>query len=340
MVAKEARQHHHIPEFYLRGFATGSGKRRRIQVGNIIARNFFEVNPKKIGKKRDFNRVEIPGHKPDALESNLSKFESEVAQSIRNVSASPKFEGDDRRNILNLIALLAVRSPQMREHIRQMSERMMKKMLGLSLASKERWEEQEAAMIAAGKGPAPGEPQITYEDMKEYYEKDEYEITLNREYHIGLELQLHDSVLRMLAIRKWQMYVIEKEDDGCFVTTDRPVVLTYNDPEKVPLLFRDSPGFGLPDTEVLFPLTKNLSLIGSFEGDDNVVTTRMPLVASANLRMIQWAYAQFYTEKRVIPYIGPDMRLYHDAHFFDKWRRYSKLPEGVQDEQPKFDGKL
>jgi hypothetical protein len=72
----------------------------------------------------------------------LGGFEAEVAESIRRVVESQKLEGDDRRNILNLIALLVVRSPQMREHVRKMLEEVMRKMLSTSLASKQRWEEQ------------------------------------------------------------------------------------------------------------------------------------------------------------------------------------------------------
>lgn len=151
-----ARHHHHIPQFYLRGFAASTKKGDyKLTVANVAAGKFFETNPRNVGGERDFNRIEIEGHAPNALEQKLAGFETEVAESFRSVAESRKFEGDERRNILNLIALLAVRSPQMREHIRKMQEELMKRMLSMSLASRQRWERQEARMIAAGNGSRP-----------------------------------------------------------------------------------------------------------------------------------------------------------------------------------------
>ncbi len=323
---KEARHHHYLPQCYLRGFAVGSGKRCHLTVANIASKKYFETNPRNVGGVRDFNRVDIAGFKPDALEGMLANFEGQVATALRSVDGSRKFEGDDRVFILNLVALLAVRSPQMREHWRKMEEQLMKKMLGLSLASKTRWEAQEAAMAKAGRGPKPGEPTISYEQMKEFYEKDEYDIRLNQEHHIGIEFQTHDVVLRALMARKWEMHAIENDDLGSYVTTDRPVVITWNNPEKVPAMYRDSPGFGMPDTEVLFPITKNLIVIGSFEGKDGTVPATTPLVAGANTKMIHHAFEQIYGPKTVILYIGPDMQFYHDRNFLDKWERFKQKP--------------
>jgi hypothetical protein len=318
-MANEARHHHHIPQFYLRGFAASTGKDDyKLTVANLEAGKFFETNPRNVGGERDFNRIEIEGHAPDALEQKLAGFEAEVAESIRRVAESQKFEGDDRRNILNLIALLAVRSPQMREHIRKMQEQLMKKMLSISLASKERWEQQEARMIAAGKGAPPGEPRLTYEQVKEFHEQGEYDILLNRGYHIGLELRMHNLVLHALAARKWTLYTSD-EAAGCFVTTDRPVMLTYVKPMEVPLLYRNSPGFGMPETEVMFPLTRHMTLVGMFEGGESVVKANTYIVAHANTKMIHGSYRQVYMPKQAVPHLGTDLKTYHDERFMERY---------------------
>jgi len=320
-VAKnEARHHHHIPQCYLRGFSTGSGKKCRVQVANLVPQVWFETNPRNIGGVRDFNRIELEGFEPDALEGMLSNFEGEVATAIRNIVASHKFDGADRNAVLNLIALLAVRSPQNREQLRKFEEEVLKKVLGLSLATKERWEAQEAEMKKAGY-EMPNE--IPYEQMKEFYESDEYTISLNTEHHIAMELQSHDVVLRTLADRKWKLY-ITNEDKGFFVTTDRPVVLTWNHPEEMPVMMRDSPGFGMTETDLIFPLTKELLLVGSFEGEDAVLEAPAEFVAFANMRMIRYSHGQVYAAKRSFPYIGPDRRFYNDRHFMEQWEPYRK----------------
>lgn len=182
-------------------------------------------------------------------------------------------------------------------------------------------------MAKAGRGQKPGELNISYEEMKEFYEKDEYSITLNREHHIKNEFTAHNPVLHALMARKWELHAIESDNVGCYVTTDRPVVLTWNNPERVPALYRDAPGFGMPDTEVLFPITKNLIVIGSFEGKNGTVSAATPFVARANTTMIHHAFEQMYGPKKVIPYIGPDFRFYHDRNFLDRWEQFKLKPD-------------
>jgi len=104
----------------------------------------------------------------------------------------------------------------------------------------------------------------------------------------------HNVVLKALMARKWEMHAIASEDVGCFVTTDRPVVLTWNNPEKIPPMYRESPGFGMPNTEVLFPITKNLIVIGSFQGKGGTMLATTPFVAGAQQQAIEALCAVAY----------------------------------------------
>jgi len=332
-MANEARHHHYIPQCYLRGFSVGSGKKRLVTVASLEGARFFETNPRNVGGVRDFNRIEIPGFKPDALEGMLANFEGEVATAIRNVEVSRKFEGDDSNAILNLAALLAVRSPQMRESIRQFEERILKQVLGLSLATKERWENQLRQMKEAG---IEVKDSLSYEDMKKFHDEGAYNIRLNREHHIKLEMATHDTVLRTMVVRKWRLCVAAPEA-GCFVTSDRPVVLTWDKPNEIPAILRNSPGFGMPDTEVLFPLTQHMALVGAFDGKEGTEEVSSILIAAANAKMIGHAFEQIYTAKRTFPYVGPNMSYHHDRHFFEVMaplRRRSTKDEAAATVQP------
>jgi len=201
----------------------------------------------------------------------------------------------------------------MREHLRKFQERVMKQVLGLTLATKERWESQMRQMKEAG---YEVNDSLSYEDMRKFHEKDEYEINLNREHYIGLEVAGHDTVLHALSVRKWRLCVTTREK-GCFVTADRPVALTWNRPDVIPPLMRDSPGFGMADTEVLFPLTQNLALVGAFEGEDKTEEADTFFGAAANMRMVGFAFGYVYTPRRVFPYVGPGATYCHDRHFFE-----------------------
>jgi hypothetical protein len=171
----------------------------------------------------------------------------------------------------------------------------------------------------AGKGPPPGEPGLTYEEVTAFHQRGEYDILLNRGYHIGLELQMHDPVLRVLAARKWTLYN-SNDATGCFVTTDRPVMLPYVNPMDVPPLYRSSPGFGMPDTEVMFPITQQMTLVGMFEGQESVVRASTHVVAHANTKMILGSYEQVYMPKRAVPYgsLGPEFKICHDDKFMER----------------------
>jgi hypothetical protein len=305
----EARQHHYIPQCYLRGFAVKGKKYWQMTVANIQSGEFFETNTKNVGGERDFNRIEVP-----------------VAPAIRRVAESRRFEGDDRISILNLMALMAVRSPYMREHWRQAHENLMKRVMDVALATPERWQSQLQQMKNAGKEINEN---LTYDQIKDFHERGEYDINMNREWFIGLELKLFETVLLTLVDRKWVLYVTPPAN-GVFVTGDRPVALYYKDRKGVPPMLQESPGFAMPGTQILFPLRHDMALVGDFEdAEDGTQVASMPLVAMANLRMIERAQAQVYSIKRTFPYVGPPFYVYHDSHFMVRFAAEKKRRGGA-----------
>src|SRR6201999_3770680 len=87
-----------------------------------------------VAQSRDFNRITVEGHNPDALENAMSKFESEVAPALDRTNVAGTFVDDnDRALVLNLIGLLALRNPRWRETVRSFRERTVKGMMDLTL---------------------------------------------------------------------------------------------------------------------------------------------------------------------------------------------------------------
>ena len=68
-------------------------------------------------------RFEAQGRKPDWLEEEFSKLEFKACEAIRHVVQTRTFAGEDKNYILNLMALLAVRSPEQRENMRDFQAR-------------------------------------------------------------------------------------------------------------------------------------------------------------------------------------------------------------------------
>src|SRR4051812_21292355 len=133
-----ARRHHYVPRFYLRLFCDPKG---RLFVVDAKERKSFGAPPERVAMEKDFNRVDIDGVEPDALEKGYAKFESEVAPALTRIINLGTFTvEEDRALILNFIALLYVRNPQKRDSINDFQEDVLKKTLELTYATEERWE--------------------------------------------------------------------------------------------------------------------------------------------------------------------------------------------------------
>lgn len=316
MAKSEARLHHYIPQAYLRGFGWKGAKYWYTNAAALRFQNWFQPNVRNIGAERDFLRIEVDGHEPDALERAMAGFDDQGAAALRHIDETNRFEGDDKIMVLNLIALFAVRSPQMRENLRLIQEQIMKMMMDQTLATKERWESTVKQMRDAGRELPNG---VTYEQLREFQVRGEYDIHMNREWFIRLEVDMFATVLQTLGARRWRLYV-SGDRTGPFITSDRPVVLTWNRPDQVPPMFRNSPGFAVGNTEVYFPLNHRMAVVGSFE-DDQEGTHQADLrtIAVANTKMIEHAFAQIYTKSKEFVYVGPPLTLYQDSRFMERF---------------------
>ena len=215
----ESRNHHYIPQGYLRGFGLQRGKHHIVVVHDFQNKRTYETNTRNVCAERDFMRFEAQGRKPDWLEEEFSKLESKACEAIRDVvRTTGTFEGEHKNYILNLMALLAVRSPEQRENMRDFQARVATRTMDLVLEKKERWESENKRMQeATGKMH-----NVTYEEAKEFHERGEYTIEVAREHHIATEIKLFETVLQLLGQRQWTLYIAEGTY-GEFITTDRPV---------------------------------------------------------------------------------------------------------------------
>lgn len=295
-----ARHHHYLSQCYLKGFTKGGSKKSKITVIDFREKKYFETIPRNVGGIRDFNRIEVEGVDPNLIETSLAKFEGEAASALRHVEENLAFEGAAKELILNLVAILAIRSPEMREHWRKFRAQIAEQVMSLCLATKERWDSQIRQMKEHGNAV---DENVSYEDVKKFHESKQYTIEVAREHHIHMELKGIEAILPYLGSRNW-LLVRSTDETGPFITTDNPVNLTWNEPEKIPPFYRNSPGYGLRNTQVYFPISKNLALVGEFDGQTGVIDATTELVAMLNSKMLMFAYTQIYTPKIGFFYIG------------------------------------
>jgi hypothetical protein len=134
---------------------------------------------------------------------------------------------------------------------------------------------------------------MTYEELKEFFDSDEYHIIVPNESHIDMEFKGIDTILPYLFGRGWTLYVAD-ENAGPFVTCDRPVILEWKHPESVPPFYRHRPGFGLKDIRVIFPVSQNIAMIGEFDTPNKVIVAKRKLVSKVNTKVILFARYQVY----------------------------------------------
>jgi hypothetical protein len=297
-----ARHHHYLSQCYLRGFTSGNGKNSKLTVFDFKEKRHFETIPRNVGGIRDFNRIEVEGFPSDYVENGLAEFEGLAATALRNVSEGAAFEGENKHIILNLIALLASRSPEKREQWRKFQSQIAEQIMSLSLATEERWVSQIAQMKKSGKKV---NEDISYADIKKFIDSKEYKIEVPREFHIHLEMEAVKALLPYLTNRNW-LVVRTTDESGLFITSDHPVVLIWKDPESHPPFYRNHPGFGLSGTQVLFPISSKVAIIGEFKGNSGDVTSTLRLTADFNSMLLNISHKQIYAPKLAFPFIGKD----------------------------------
>lgn len=255
----EARKHHWVPQCYLKGFAKSRSKKAKLHVIDAIAQKAFQATPRSVAWARDFNRIDVDKLPPNMIESGLSNFEGRVDRALERICIQRGFSNtDDRILVFNLIALLAMRNPRMRESWRQSQENVAKVIMDLTVSTKERYESSLASAKKAGVLSSGDD--VTYEQAREFVARGEFKVDVPTTRHVDMEMKSVDTVLPLLLGRKWVL-LIAPSNSGGFVTTDHPVVLQWTDTKDRGAFY--PPGFGLRGTEVVFPLSHDLGPDGN-----------------------------------------------------------------------------
>ena len=82
--------------------------------------------------------------------------------------------------------------------------------------------------------------------------------------------------------------------------------MSWQEPDKVPPFYRQSPGFGLQGTKVYFPVSQDLALLGEFEGREGKIEATENLVAVFNSKMFFNVHKQVYAPKFGLKFYGKD----------------------------------
>lgn len=272
-----ARRHHYLPQAYLAAFTGTGAKDAYFFALDVNTGHCFRTSPMKVATERDFNRVDIEGQSPDAIEQGLAPFEEQAVRAIRSVIDTQEFPNDDDWNwILNLLGLIAVRNPQFRKSFNDSREQVIHRIGDLLISDEKIWNNHLKKMRESGEMISED---VSFDDMKQFIEERKYQIEFHPQGNLRVEFHAFNKILPILGQRTWSVLVAPNEGPE-FICADHPVTLVWKRGRGGPV------GYGLKETEVFFPLGRRVGFYGVFETPlRSVVTLKQGQVATMNRRV-------------------------------------------------------
>ena len=93
----------------------------------------------------------------------------------------------------------------------------------------------------------------------------------------------------------------------------------------MPPFHRNHPGHGMKETRVWFPVSKDLGMIGEFEGREGRHKATKQVVAAMNSMTISFSQRQFYAPNLGFPIVGPNGEIHDGRHLLNALGRKSGL---------------
>lgn len=284
-------KHHYVPQCYLRQFANKKGKAFQVSVFDREQQRSFKKNVREVACQNYFNRIHLDGMDPNGLERAMSEFETGLAEALVRINKAGNLDNEeDKSYLLTLIGLTALRNPDMRKNIKGIADGLGHLHIAARLKSRATYDASVAEAKVAGALPANYD--VTYEEMRAAFEDGDFKIELDNNALISHEFQMLDHIVPLLHKRGWHL-LRAPEGSGGFITSDRPFCLMWEDPA-----MRDgplAPGLAMMRTDIYFPISPTLAVVGAFNIGNTVEDVSNETVAICNATMPKVADRQVYS---------------------------------------------
>ena len=255
------RKHHYVPQFYLRGFAVDGKRDGQLWVLDKKAGRQWESTVEKSARQTDLYRVELKdGGDPASLEKILSVIEGMFAPILQQTIETQTLpEGQPFELLLNMVGLMALRVPLLNSFSKHIGSDLLRQLIRDLVATPESWKAVDDGVRAA----RTEVPEASYEEMKQFVESGEYsiDVDLGQNWLPRLMIDASRSMQSHLSRRRWYITVVAP-DAPDLICSDNPVSLTLTPMS----ISSQHAGFAMPGTLLLFPLSRRMALVGSFEG--------------------------------------------------------------------------
>jgi hypothetical protein len=310
--------HHFVPQSYLAGFTLNRSKHGRIWVLDADELKIYKSSPAKTAAQTHFNRIEVPGLDPNAVEDLFATVEERAAPVMKFIATQQALpnSGEDLLALLNFVALQHARTPLSRRFYSDIEVRPFQMAMKMYLSSPDRWSRTKEMMRSGeftSKDPFYDGIRLLVEDSLPYDELHQYvwghdfvermrQRLISNTLHVYNALEAYEAIAPFVAGRTWSLLVADERSID-FVCSDHPVSLSWTVPVEE---WRGAPGVGHPLSEIVMPLNRRMALVGLVGGDGLVLPADRWTVALVNTRTIRWAARYVYSPREDLVYLRQD----------------------------------
>ena len=296
------RRHHYLPQFYLAGFTDKGTKEGRLWVFDQETLSQRIAKPDDVAVECNLYRLDPARQSPLAVEREvLATIESKAAPVIRSIVANQRMpDGEDYIALMTFLAAMVVRIPRLRNQ----DYKVMSEFVERGKKISEWLKEHPGETISLP--PTPGaERGPSLEKLASVTEsKDKF----THELYVPSMLSVIPRLVPYLAARQWTIWVAPS-GDAEFVCSDSPIFLQWITP--VSAFY--SPGFGLANTYLTFPLSNRVALAATFEIQGETLKASIQQVAAINTSTALSSERFIYSRRKDFVCVKPDGSLHNSG---------------------------
>ncbi|VXA98726.1 conserved hypothetical protein [Microbacterium sp. 8M] len=312
-----AKRHHHVPQFYLRGFADDD----QITTVRLPGDRTYTASVRKTAAENGFYTV--PGHQAgdDVFERLFSEVEGAAAPVFRKLGEGVwPLEVQDRATLASLIALQVTRGPEQRRNMQHMKARLTQ--IELSMVGRDGvkdWAKKRSGLVIDD-----ATAELIWEQAMR---TDGPPVSVTAIDHIIQIGEMTEALMPYIAGRPWTLVRFDRRS---LITSDTPVVLVPNpdetEDEGDEAFLPQGIGF-LNAWGITYPLTRKLGLLMS---DPMVLADRVDVnrVARGEFDHAEQGTTQYERFFNLHTAMNASISLFHhpdDARF---------VPEALPDPDP------
>lgn len=304
----EPRQHHILPAFYLAGFTRMGSREDTLHVFDYLRGKRYNSKPGQVARERDYYRTYEPDTDPFIVEKDLEHLETELAPILHRVRDRRTIRGpEELAGLLSLVALIHARGQLGRERLSGSLQATMSRKLEEGEVTREQWEQVVAAEIRAGVDPSV---LPSFDQIPSLIQSGSWRPKAPEVLKVGLIPEAQRIVLEAIVDHTWSLAVADPTTGG-FICSDTPLTWASSwAPDSEPITLND------PNAVIMFPLSKDLSLITRDDGRRGTYEAAAKVVASVNSRTLFMSQGMVYSASENFLLLKEDNQIDHSTDYF------------------------